>query len=102
MTIPSVSVIIPVYMVENYIGRCAESLFRSTMRDIEFVFVDDCTKDKSIQRLKEVLSNFPERKEQVRVIKMPQNSGQAAVRRKGILEASGYSNQTPLPWGGLG
>ena len=41
---PKVSVIIPIYGVEKYIERCARHLFEQTLDDIEFIFVDDCTK----------------------------------------------------------
>ena len=52
---PKVSVIVPIYGVEKYIERCARSLFEQTLEDIEFIFVDDCTPDKSIDILKNVL-----------------------------------------------
>ena len=48
---PAVSVIIPVYGVEAYIEKCARSLFEQTLEDIEYIFVNDCTKDKSIEIL---------------------------------------------------
>ena len=51
-----VSVCIPVYGVEKYIEKCARSLFEQTMTDnIEFIFVNDCTPDKSIEVLEKVL-----------------------------------------------
>ena len=52
---PKVSVIIPVYGVEKYIERCARSLFEQTLDDIEYLFIDDCTPDKSIDVLKRVM-----------------------------------------------
>ena len=56
-----VSVCIPVYGVEKYIERCARSLFEQTMSDgIEYIFVNDCTKDRSIEILEQVLSESPE------------------------------------------
>ena len=51
MNIPKVSVIVLIYKVEKYIERCARSLFCQTMQDIEYVFVNDCTPDCSIQIL---------------------------------------------------
>lgn len=86
---PKVSVIIPVYGVEKYIERCARSLFEQTLNDIEFIFIDDCTPDKSIEVLEKVLEEYPNRREQVIIHRMEQNSGQAAVRRWGIKQASG-------------
>jgi len=86
---PAVSVIIPVYKVEPYMARCARSLFSQTMEDLEFIFIDDCSPDRSIDVMREVLEEFPERKDQVVVYRMPRNSGQAAVRMQGISLARG-------------
>lgn len=86
---PKVSVIIPVYGVEKYIERCANSLFSQTLDDMEFIFVDDCSPDKSIDLLKNVLENYPNRKSQTRIERMPRNSGLAAVRKYGASLATG-------------
>ena len=86
---PKVSVIIPVYGVEKYIERCARSLFEQTLDDIEYLFIDDCTPDKSIEILKNVLENYPNRKNQVIIHRMEKNSGQAAVRKWGMINATG-------------
>ena len=90
---PKVSVLVPVYGVEKYIERCARSLFGQTLDDIEFIFVDDCTSDRSIEILKSVIEEyrlrFAEKKYEVRIVRMPTNSGLAAVRRHGIQLATG-------------
>lgn len=86
---PKVSVIIPVYGVEKYIERCARSLFEQTIDDIEYMFIDDCTPDGSIAVLIRVLDEYPERKSQVVIHRMEQNSGQAKVREWGIQSATG-------------
>ena len=86
---PKVTVIIPVYGVEKYISRCARSLFEQTLDDIEYIFVDDCTKDNSIGVLQEVLEQYPQRREQTRIVKLLVNSGQAAARKYGMQLATG-------------
>lgn len=86
---PKVSVIVPVYGVEKYIERCARSLFEQTLDDIEYLFIDDCTPDRSIEILKSVLEGYPNRKSQVIIHQMEQNSGQALVRKWGIMNAAG-------------
>lgn len=86
---PKVSIIVPVYGVEKLIERCARSLFEQTLDDIEYLFVDDCTPDKSIEVLKRVMEDYPKRKPQVVIHRMDQNSGQAAVRKWGMLNAKG-------------
>lgn len=86
---PKVSVIIPVYGVEAYIARCARSLFAQTLDEIEYIFVNDCTPDKSIAVLNQVLDEYPNRKNQVRIINQPTNLGAAKAREVGIKAASG-------------
>ena len=86
---PKVSVIIPVYGVEKYIERCARSLFEQTLDDIEYLFIDDCTPDKSIEVLNNLMTEYSHRKPLTRIVRMEQNSGQAAVRMRGIKEAKG-------------
>lgn len=86
---PKVSVIIPVYGVEKYIERCARSLFEQTLDDIEYLFIDDCSPDRSIDILEMVLEEYPQRKPQVIIHRMEQNSGQAKVREWGTKNASG-------------
>lgn len=86
---PAVSVIIPVYKAHEYISKCAESLFSQTLKDIEYIFIDDCTPDDSIQIIKNVLEQYPHRRPQVKIIKMQCNSGTGAVRKRGLEVASG-------------
>lgn len=83
-----ISVIIPVYNVEKYIGKCAKSLFEQTLDDMEFIFVDDGTKDESIDVVKNILNNYPQRVNQVKIIHQ-QNEGILQARLKGIVEAKG-------------
>lgn len=42
-----VSVIVPVYNIENYVKKCLDSLFNQTLKDIEVIIVDDCSTDSS-------------------------------------------------------
>ena len=86
---PKVSVIIPVYGVERYIGRCARSLFEQTLADMEYIFIDDCTPDNSIGVLRMVMKDYPKRASQVRIERMPQNSGLPRVRKRGVELATG-------------
>ncbi|MCI5990199.1 MAG: glycosyltransferase [Bacteroidales bacterium] len=86
---PKVSVIIPVYGVERYIEKCVRSLLGQTLADMEFIFVDDCTKDKSILVLERVLEDYPYRKSQVKIIHNEKNLGLPLTRRKGLSVATG-------------
>lgn len=84
-----VSVIVPIYKVERFIGRCAETLMRQTLRDVEFIFVNDGTPDSSMSVLQSVVDRFPERKGQVKVLTHDENKGLPAARNKGLNVAEG-------------
>ncbi len=84
-----VSVIIPVYGVEKFIRRCAESLFMQTLKEVEYIFVNDCTKDDSMGVLKEVLGKYPERASEVTILEHEQNKGLAGARNTGLAQARG-------------
>jgi len=84
-----VSVCIPVYGVEKYIEKCARTLFEQTLREIEYIFVDDCTPDRSIEILQNVLEDYPHRKEQVKIIHHEKNGGLVAARNTALKHVSG-------------
>lgn len=84
-----VSVIVPVYKVEKYIERCARSLFNQTLDDIEYIFVDDCSPDRSIEILNQVIGEYPGRKDQVQIIHHASNQGLALARQTGLKAATG-------------
>ena len=84
-----VSILVPVYRVENYIERCARSLFEQDYENLEIVFVDDCSPDGSMQVLDRVVNEYPERKRQVRIVRHQKNRGLAAARNTAVANASG-------------
>lgn len=86
---PQVTVIVPIYGVEQYIERCARSLFEQTLSDIEYVFVNDCTPDNSVEILNKVLSEYPERKDNVIIVNHEVNKGLPIARKTGLFHASG-------------
>lgn len=86
---PLVSIIIPVYGVEQHIEKCAISLFEQTLDDIEYIFVDDCTKDKSIEILQKVMEAYPHRCKQTKIISHSTNLGLPQARKTGIEAANG-------------
>lgn len=85
-----VSVIIPIYKVESFISKCAESLMRQTMAEgVEYIFVNDATPDGSMQVLQEVLDRHPERRGQVTILHHDTNKGLPAARNTGLSVAQG-------------
>ncbi|MDE6271922.1 MAG: glycosyltransferase [Muribaculaceae bacterium] len=86
---PKVSIIIPIYNVEEYIEKCAISLFQQTLDNLEYIFIDDCTPDNSIEVINKVLLNYPHRKHQVKFIHHTKNCGVSTSRQDGIDYATG-------------
>ena len=84
-----ISVIIPIYKVEEFIVRCVNSLMQQTMEEVEFIFVNDATPDDSMVLLQLALNNFPERKAQVHILNHEVNQGLPAARNTGLRVATG-------------
>lgn len=86
---PSVSILVPIYNVSDFIERCAHSLFQQTFKDIEYVFVNDCTPDDSVEKLQKVIERYPNRKSFTKIIHHERNRGLAASRLTGLANAEG-------------
>ncbi|MBD5307778.1 MAG: glycosyltransferase family 2 protein [Bacteroides sp.] len=90
VTDPKISVLVPIYGVERYISRCVRTLFEQTMtEDVEFIFVNDCTKDSSIDILRDMLNQYPSRQSQVKLVNHKKNRGLAAARITALNLAKG-------------
>lgn len=87
---PKVSVIIPIYGVENYIGRCARSLLNQTMqKDVELIFINDASEDKSIDILKSVIDEHQCYPGVIEIISHDVNKGLPSSRNTGLDAAKG-------------
>lgn len=87
--IPLVSILVPIYKVEKYIERCARSLFEQTYPNLEFVFVNDMSPDKSVDILQQVITRYPKWKERITIINHPKNRGLAAARNTLVSNCHG-------------
>ena len=85
MELPKISVVIPVYNVEQYLRMCLSSLCKQTLADIEIICVNDCSTDKCL----DILLEFAKVDERVKVINNEVNIGQGLSRNKGIQMAKG-------------
>ena len=56
MNKPLVSIVVPVYNVENFLRECLDSVVNQTLKDIEIICVDDGSTDSSLNILKEYAS----------------------------------------------
>lgn len=79
-----ISVIIPVYNVEDYVSSCIRSVKNQTLSDIEIICVDDGSTDDSLNILRE----FEETDDRIHVFSQ-KNSGVSSARNLGISKSSG-------------
>ena len=82
---PKISVIIPVYNVEQYLRECLDSCIHQTLEDIEIVCVDDCSLDNSDK----ILKDYAAKDNRIKIIKHETNKGPGAARNTGVTFATG-------------
>lgn len=84
-----ISLIAPIYGVEKYIAQFAESALGQTYQDIQFIFVNDGTKDRSMEILDELIeSRFAHLKPRILIINK-ENGGLPSARKAGLDAAEG-------------
>ena len=85
----TVSLIAPMYGVERYIEQFAESVLSQSYPHIEFIFVNDGTKDRSVELLESLIdSKYSHLRSRIKIIHQ-ENSGLPAARRTGLEHATG-------------
>lgn len=80
-----VSVIIPLYNAEKYLGVCLESILIQTLKDFEVIIVDDCSTDNSCAVAESYLEKFGGR---MKIIRLEKNTGSGGIPRNVGLEFS--------------
>ena len=81
---PKISIIVPVYNMQEYLGKCLKSLLAQTLKDIEIICVNDGSTDDSLI----ILQNFAFQDKRIKVIDQ-ENSGPGVARNNGMQVASG-------------
>lgn len=82
---PVVSVIIPIYNKQKYLGKCLRSLLAQTYPSIEIIVVDDCSTDSSPSKIRHLLTKMPDSK----IVRNDRNLGLLKSRYVGIAQAEG-------------
>lgn len=82
---PVVSVVIPVYNTDKYLGDAIRSIQNQTFTDWELILVDDCSTDRS----GEICEFYSQEDERIHFVALPQNSGALQARNHGIKLAKG-------------
>lgn len=83
-----VSIIIPIYNVENYIEECLESVYQQTYPQIEVILVNDCTPDNSMEIANTIINKYKD-KYPTTIINHKHNKGLSEARNSGMKIAKG-------------
>lgn len=91
MTQPTISIIVPVYNSEKFLGACIDSILSQSFRDFELILVDDGSRDSSPR----ICDDYAQKDSRVKVIhkenggvSSARNAGLSAVRGGGICASS--------------
>lgn len=79
-----VSVIIPVYNVEQYLRQCLDSVISQTFKDIEIIIVNDCSPDNSL----EIIREYQQKDNRIVLVDLKQNVGLGFARNEGMKVAT--------------
>lgn len=82
---PKVSIIVPVYNVEKYIGRCIESIQKQTLTDWELILINDCSLDNSLK----IIQDYAKKESRIIIKCHKENHGPMMARRWGDEIAGG-------------
>ena len=89
---PLVSILIPVYNTEKYIGQCIKSVLDQTYDNLEVIIVNDNTPDKSIDIVNDVINSYKEQRHElpkIKIINHYKNRGLTGCRNTGLEHANG-------------
>ncbi len=79
-----ISVIVPIYMIDRYIGLCIESILNQTYKNLEIILVDDGGKD----RCPEICDLYAKKDDRIKVIHKA-NGGLVSARKAGLQQSNG-------------
>lgn len=82
---PLVSIITPLYNAKDYIMDTADSVLSQTITDFEWIIINDCSTDNSL----EIVQELSERDVRIKVITLEKNSGPIVARNSGLKVAKG-------------
>lgn len=84
-TTPKVSVIVPMYNCEHYVGACLASLRAQSLSDFQVICVDDGSTDNTLEKARSATSGD----DRFTLIALPENKGQSVARNTALDEATG-------------
>lgn len=80
-----VTVLTPIYNAEKYLRKCLDSLVSQSLKECQFICIDDCSTDQSA----DIVREYAERDERFRLICLPENAGPIKAKNVGLQYAEG-------------
>jgi len=85
LSLPKISIIVPVYNTEPYLRRCLDSILNQTFKEFECILIDDCSPD----NCPAICDEYAEKDLRFKVIHNQQNQGSSLSRQIGLNQAKG-------------
>lgn len=85
----NVTILMPIYKVEQYLKKTLDSIFTQTYPNLDYVFVNDCSPDNSLQVLADTIKEYGIKEDRYIIINHEQNEGIAISRTDSIAYAKG-------------
>lgn len=82
---PVISVIMPTYNAERYVGKAMESILQQSFCDFEFIIIDDCSTDESYK----IIESYATHDKRIRLFRNNENKKLPYTLNFGISQASG-------------
>ena len=83
--IPYISIFIPIYNKQDYIGKTISLLLNQTLKNIEIIAINDCSNDKSY----EILKAYSLKDKRIKIINNTKNFGVLYSRAMGVIHSTG-------------
>lgn len=80
-----VSIILPVYNVEQFLKQCLDSIVNQSFKNIELIVINDCSTDNSLK----IIEEYKQKDERIVLINLKENSGVSNARNEGLKIAKG-------------
>ena len=84
-----VTILMPIYKVEMFLERTLDSIFTQSYSNIDYVFVNDCSPDNSLQVLKNTIAKYGVEESRYTIVNHPNNEGIAVSRADCLANAKG-------------
>ena len=82
---PLITIALSVYNVEPYLRQSLETIVNQTYKNLEILCIDDCSKDKTF----DILQEYAQKYDRIKVVKQPKNQGLSISRNRAIEMAQG-------------